>query len=69
MFNQYCNFTSGECNESKECKVKYNISLLNKDEDESKAFLTLNVIRSGEEHCHLEKKKQIRGKQIFRNFS
>ena len=55
----------GECNESRDCKVKYSISILDRDEDESKGFVTLDVIRSNNEHTHLNKKTQIRGKYFI----
>ena len=59
----------GFCNESKDCKVEYSIKIKCKDEDESKGFVTLDVVRNQHEHSHSDKKTQIRGKLIFRYYS
>ena len=58
----------GFCNESKDCKVEYSIKIKCKDEDESKGFVTLDVVRNKHEHSHSDKKTQIRGKLIFRYY-
>ena len=56
-------------NESRDCKVEYSIKIKCKDEDESKGFVTLDVVRNQHEHSHSDKKTQIRGKLIFRYYS
>ena len=55
----------GDCNEGKNCKVKYTISIKNEDEDDSKGFVLLDVKRSDDDHDHVDKKTQIRGKKLF----
>ena len=51
----------GECNETKDCQVKYSLSIQNEDTNEQNGFVQIDVTRTGE-HTHLESKKgQIRG--------
>ena len=54
----------GECGESKDCLVKYTLSIQNEDINELNGFVQINVSRIGE-HSHLQPKRgQIRGKFV-----
>ena len=54
------NFSSGHCNESRDCEVVYSLSITNELVDESAGFVIIDVVKSGD-HIHEDKKTQIRG--------
>ena len=61
IFKSKCHF-EGECNESKDCQVKYSVSIQNENNDEANGYVEMEVTKIGE-HSHLVSRKgQIRGK-------
>ncbi len=55
---------TAHCNESKDCQVSYTFQIHKKpQEDDTKGFVEIDVIKNGT-HCHqVVKKKQIRGEE------
>lgn len=53
----------GVCSESKDCTVAFSIKKAEKEIDESKAIVIIDVEKTNE-HSHVDKKIQIRGKII-----
>ena len=48
------------CNESKECEVKFSLSIRNKPLEDEKSYFEVSVVKSGI-HKHEVGKKQLRG--------
>ena len=51
------------CKETRDCEVKYTLSIRNKPVEDDRTFYQVSVIRIGE-HMHKDLKTQLRGKVL-----